>query len=72
MAQSEKPDNFSEKYLIFENLICNTNSVAVHIRRGDYIKPGSDYEDLSATDYYEQAIKKSYRGLSRLSILFLL
>ena len=57
--KAKKPDNFSEKYLRFENLICNTNPVAVHIRRGDYIKPGSDYEDLSATDYYEQAIKKA-------------
>lgn len=55
----KQPIMFTSQYLQFENLICKTISVAIHIRRGDYITPGSDYEDLSSTDYYEQAIIKA-------------
>lgn len=57
--QLKKPQNFSESYLEFEQLIKNTNSVAIHIRRGDYVKSGSDYEDLTSTQYYHTAINKS-------------
>lgn len=53
------PDGFADNYLMFENLIKTTNSVAVHIRRGDYVMPGTDYEDLSATDYYDKAIQEA-------------
>lgn len=49
------PDNFS----YFSDLIKTTDSVCVHIRRGDYISPTSSYEDLSNTDFYEKAIEYS-------------
>lgn len=55
----KKPNSFSIEYLNFEKLINETKSIAVHIRRGDYITPESDYEDLSATDYYNNAIKEA-------------
>lgn len=57
--QLKKPKNLSAKYLEFEHLIQSTNSVAIHIRRGDYIKVGSEYADLSSTDYYDKALKKA-------------
>ena len=57
--QLKKPQSFSDRYIEFERMILNSNSIAVHIRRGDYIKPGSDYADLSSTDYYKKAIAKA-------------
>ena len=55
----KKPKIFSSEFLKFENLINERKSIMVHIRRGDYLKPESDYEDLSATDYYDKAIKQA-------------
>ena len=57
--QVKMPDILSEKYLAFERMIKSTNSISVHIRRGDYISKGTAYVDLSSTDYYEKAIAKS-------------
>jgi len=57
--QLRKPKSFSDRYIEFEKEILNSNSVAVHIRRGDYVKPGSEYADLSSTDYYNKAIEKA-------------
>ncbi len=61
--QIKMPPEVSDDYKIIERLILETNSISVHVRRGDYINPGSSYEDLSATDYYDIAIalaKKKY------------
>lgn len=55
--QAKVPQDVSKEYKVFENQILSTNSISVHIRRGDYIKPESSYVDLSSTDYYERAIK---------------
>lgn len=53
------PDYLTKEYLEFEELIKYNNSICVHIRRGDYIKPESAYVDLSATDYYQKAIAQA-------------
>lgn len=39
--------------------IGNSESVAIHIRRGDYLKPGNKdvFYDLCESDYYHEAIK---------------
>ena len=49
-----KPQEQSEQYLYYKHLINNTNSISVHVRRGDYI--GTIFTDLASTDYYEKAI----------------
>lgn len=54
-----EPQIFSGKFKEFENAICNSNSVAVHVRRGDYVSPDSEYEDLTSTDYYEKAMNRA-------------
>lgn len=51
------PAELSFEYTSFANEIISRDSIAVHIRRGDYVKPGSIYADLSSTDYYDKAIK---------------
>lgn len=55
--QLQEPEGYSEEYLKYEDMIKGNNAICVHIRRGDYIRPGSHFVDLSATDYYEKAIK---------------
>lgn len=57
--QIKMPIVLSEDYKYFEEQILNTNSICIHIRRGDYIHPDSAYVDLSATDYYHKAIKQA-------------
>ena len=54
--QIKMPETLSEEYLKYESLIKESNAVCVHLRRGDYIKPGSSFVDLSSTDYYTKAI----------------
>lgn len=49
--------SYSTEYLNYECKIRSCDAICVHIRRGDYVKPGSLYEDLSATDYYDKAIE---------------
>ena len=53
------PEKFSDSYLDLERRITDSNSVAVHVRRGDYIKTSSEYADLTSTDYYENAMTKA-------------
>lgn len=52
------PGALSEDYKNYEKLIVESESVTVHIRRGDYVKPGSTFTDLASTDYYRSAIEK--------------
>lgn len=53
----ESKTSYSSDYLQYECMIGGSDSICIHIRRGDYVKPGSMYEDLCATDYYDKAIK---------------
>lgn len=55
--QIRMPIHISPEYLKYEKLIHESSSICVHIRRGDYIKYGSAYVDLSSTNYYRDAIK---------------
>ena len=55
----KQPVSYPEGYAQFENSIKTTDAVTVHIRRGDYVKPGSAYTDLSSTDYYDKAIAQA-------------
>lgn len=41
----------------FSDNIGLTEKVALHIRRGDYVKADNFHVDLSKTDYYQNAIK---------------
>jgi hypothetical protein len=41
---------------LIANQIANTNSVGVHIRRGDYLNAANGFLDLSATEYYDNAV----------------
>ncbi len=56
--QIKIPESLSEEYMNYEKLILENESVTVHIRRGDYVKPGSTFTDLASTDYYKVAIEK--------------
>lgn len=51
--------NPSKEYKRVQEQVLNSNSVSVHIRRGDYVRSGSSYVDLSATDYYDSAMAKA-------------
>ena len=64
------PDHLSDDYLEFESLIKDHKSICVHIRRGDYVKKGSLYEDLSSTDYYDNAIKYALNIVPEAKIFF--
>ena len=52
-----KNSGLSADYLNFESKIGSCDAICVHVRRGDYVKQGSHYEDLSVTDYYDKAIE---------------
>ena len=41
----------------FENQIQSTNSVAVHVRRGDYVKLQKIYGNICTIEYYNKAIE---------------
>lgn len=49
--------NYNVKENDLKNNIENENSIAVHIRRGDYIKEKSIYTNLGESDYYEKAME---------------
>lgn len=53
----KEPANLDPEYMKWKRLITNSPSVSIHLRRGDYIKPGSAYVDLSSTDYYQRAME---------------
>lgn len=53
----KEPESPDDDYVRWKNLISNNSSVCVHLRRGDYVKPGSAYADLSSTDYYQKAME---------------
>lgn len=44
----------NKKYL---NKILNTNSIGVHVRRGDYLKKYSNYFNSCSVAYYKKAVK---------------
>ena len=46
----------SEKNKLFVNQIRGTNSVAVHVRRGDYLKLEAIYGNICTIEYYNRAI----------------
>lgn len=52
----KEPDELDGEYQKWKKLIMDGQSVCVHLRRGDYVKPGSAYVDLSSTDYYRKAM----------------
>ncbi len=43
---------------IFGDGIGRTEKVAVHVRRGDYLKASDFHLDLFTTDYYQKAVKE--------------
>lgn len=51
--------NKSDKFLKFKKMISNTNSVSIHIRRGDYVerKVTKDYHGVLGFDYYFKAFE---------------
>lgn len=51
----KKHSNIIREY--FSENIGITNKVALHIRRGDYLKADHFHIDLSTTDYYQKAIQ---------------
>ena len=52
----KEPENLESEYLEWKRRIKESQSVCVHLRRGDYVAPGSAYVDLSSTDYYQSAM----------------
>lgn len=51
--------SLSSDYLAFEKQIIECDAICIHIRRGDYVKPGSLYANLADSDYYEKAIQQA-------------
>ena len=62
--------SYSSDYLMYQNLIESHNAICVHVRRGDYVKTGSLYADLSASDYYERAISLAKEELPEGELFF--
>ena len=52
----KEPEMSTCDYLKWKHRIVNGKSVCVHLRRGDYIKTGSAYVDLSSISYYQKAM----------------
>jgi hypothetical protein len=52
----EPPMSVDSEYFHWIKKIANCHSVSVHLRRGDYVAPGSSYVDLSTTGYYQKAM----------------
>lgn len=53
----KEPMILDQEYMRWKRFIDESQSVCVHLRRGDYVKPGSSYTDLSSTDYYQKAME---------------
>lgn len=48
----------TKEMLKYEEAIKNTNSVSVHIRRGDYLEISEVYGGICTEEYYERGMKK--------------
>lgn len=68
--QINMPNILSDDYLRYEKMIKESDSICVHIRRGDYIKPGSAYVDLSSTNYYQSAIELARKKYPKGKLFF--
>lgn len=66
----KEPEHPVTDYLKWRQLIKSGNSVCIHLRRGDYISPGSSYVDLSSTDYYQKAMEYAKTLLSDVKFFF--
>ena len=50
--------NLSEKMREYEKQMLETNSVSLHIRRGDYLEVSDVYGGICTQEYYEKAMKQ--------------
>lgn len=50
--------NLSKKMLDYEKKIKESNSVSIHIRRGDYLEVSEVYGGICTPEYYEKAMKQ--------------
>lgn len=50
--------NLSEAMKVYEEAMENSNSVCVHIRRGDYLQVDEVYGGICTEEYYEKAMQK--------------
>ena len=50
--------NLSEEMLSYKEAMENSNSVSVHIRRGDYLQVDEVYGGICTEEYYKKAMKK--------------
>lgn len=57
-------DNYNKN---LRNIILSSNSVSIHIRRGDYVG-NSVYEDIATLDYYQRALDYMDRNVSNMKI----
>jgi hypothetical protein len=65
-----EPTSPSTEYLKWKEIISDSPSVCVHLRRGDYVAPGSSYVDLSSTDYYNKAMAYAKTILPKAQFFF--
>ncbi len=66
-------NRLNTKSLSYLKQIRKTNSVGIHIRRGDYLHTGNNilYINLSSTEYYIKAIEKITRSIVDKPVLYL-
>lgn len=53
----------SEKMQTYQNAMKNTNSVSVHIRRGDYLQVDEVYGGICTEEYYEKAMEQMQKEI---------
>lgn len=56
--------NLSETMKIYAESMKNSNSVSVHIRRGDYLQVDEVYGGICTEEYYEKAMQKMREEMS--------
>lgn len=56
--------NLTEEMKAYKNAMENSNSVSVHIRRGDYLQVDEVYGGICTEEYYEKAMKKMEEEVS--------